>query len=107
MHTDKAHYQYTFMSIRRAHVLLPEDLLHEIDAIVGPRGRSAFLVETARNEVRRQKLLQFLDGNEPAWKDKDHPELGDQAGFWVKKLRRESEDRSSSLKDKARRSKPR
>ena len=41
------------MSTRRAHVLLPEDLLREIDAIVGPRGRSAFLVETARNEVRR------------------------------------------------------
>ena len=39
--------------IHRAHVLLPEDLVREIDAIVGPRGRSAFLVETAREEIRR------------------------------------------------------
>jgi metal-responsive CopG/Arc/MetJ family transcriptional regulator len=55
------------MAPRRAHVLLPEDLLQEIDALVGPRGRSSFLAETARNEVRRQKLLQFLESKEPAW----------------------------------------
>jgi hypothetical protein len=33
---------------RRAHILLPEDLAREIDALVGSRVRSAFLVETAR-----------------------------------------------------------
>jgi hypothetical protein len=76
---------------RRAHILLPEDLLQEIDALVGPRGRSAFLVETARNEVRRHRLLQFLQSHDPAWKDKDHPELADGAGNWVRKLRVESE----------------
>jgi hypothetical protein len=81
------------MSARRAHVLLPEDLLREIDAIVGPRGRSAFLVETARNEVRRQKLLRFLESKEPAWKDQDHPELAGGAADWVRNLRDESESR--------------
>jgi metal-responsive CopG/Arc/MetJ family transcriptional regulator len=81
------------MSIHRAHVLLPEDLLREIDALVGPRGRSAFLVETARNEVRRQKLLQFLEDKEPAWKDKNHPELAGGAAAWTRKLRAESDSR--------------
>lgn len=83
---------------KRAHVLLPEDLLREIDALVGPRGRSSFLVETARNEVRRQKLLQFLESKDPAWRDtnKDHPELAQGAGAWVRKLRRESETRGPS-----------
>jgi hypothetical protein len=76
---------------RRAHILLPEDLLQEIDALVGPRGRSAFLVETARNEVRRHRLLQFLQSKDLAWKDKDHPELADGAGNWVRKLRTENE----------------
>jgi hypothetical protein len=76
---------------RRAHILLPEDLLREIDALVGPRGRSAFLVETARNEVRRHRLLQFLQSKDPAWKDKDHPELAAGAGNWVRKLRAENE----------------
>src|SRR5438034_490713 len=63
------------MSTRRTHVLLPEDLIQEIDELVGPRGRSAFLVDTARNEVRRQRLLQFLQNTEAAWKDEDHPDL--------------------------------
>jgi hypothetical protein len=76
---------------RRAHILLPEDLLREIDSLVGPRGRSAFLVETARNEVRRHRLLRFLQSKDPAWKDENHPELASGAGNWVRKLRAESE----------------
>jgi hypothetical protein len=76
---------------RRAHILLPEDLLREIDALVGPRGRSAFLVETARNEVRRHRMLQFLQSEDPAWKDEDHPELANGSGNWVRKLRAENE----------------
>ena len=74
----------------RTHVLLPEDLVREIDALVGPRGRSAFLVETATNEVRRRRLLEFLRNDEPAWNDK-HPELADGSGKWVSVLRSESD----------------
>jgi hypothetical protein len=79
------------MHTHRAHILLPEDLVHEIDALVGPRGRSAFLVETARNEVRRQKLLRFLDSKDPAWKDENHPELKKGTESWVSNLRKESD----------------
>jgi hypothetical protein len=81
------------MSTHRAHILLPDDLLQEIDALVGPRGRSSFLVETARNEVRRRKLLQYLEGKNPAWKDEDHPELANGSARWVRKLRKENETR--------------
>ncbi|HEV2194266.1 MAG TPA: hypothetical protein VGR55_01705 [Candidatus Acidoferrum sp.] len=79
------------MKTKRAHILLPQDLVREIDAIVGPRGRSAFLVETAREAVRRKKLLRFLDSDAPAWKDADHPELVRGAGSWVHELRQEGE----------------
>jgi hypothetical protein len=81
------------MKTKRAHILLPYDLVREIDAIVGPRGRSAFLVETAREAVRRRKLLQFLESDAPGWKDADHPELGKGAAAWVRQLRRESDKR--------------
>lgn len=87
------------MATRRAHVLLPDDLLREIDSLVGPRGRSAFLVETARTEVRRQKLLQFLESKEPVWKDKAHPELANGAANWVRNLRSESDTRLVSRQD--------
>jgi hypothetical protein len=59
--------------------------------MVGPRGRSAFIVETARKEVRRQRLLDFLSSDEPAWKDEHHPELAEGAAKWVHKLRAESD----------------
>src|SRR5712671_1841119 len=83
------------MKTKRAHVLLPQDLVKEIDSIVGPRGRSAFLVETAREAVRRKKLLRFLENDTPAWKDADHPELARGAGAWVQELRQESERNST------------
>lgn len=72
---------------KRAHVLLPEDLLADIDALVGPRGRTAFLIEVLRNEVNRRRLLQMLSNPEPIWKDEDHPELADGAEAWVRRMR--------------------
>jgi len=63
------------MGALRAHITLPEELVAEIDAAVGPRGRSAFLVETAQAELRRRRLLAFLGDPKPVWKDEDHPEL--------------------------------
>jgi len=77
----------------RAHIIVPGDLLREIDALVGPRGRSAFLLETARQEVRRRKLLRFLESEEPAWEERHHPELEAGSGVWVREFRRQSEAR--------------
>jgi hypothetical protein len=88
-------------STHRAHILLPDDLVSEIDALVGPRGRSAFLVETARNEVRRRALLGFLRDREPAWKDEDHPELAEGSAVWVRRSRAE-DDASRSRKQSKR-----
>jgi hypothetical protein len=90
---------------QRAHILIPGDLLREIDALVGPRGRSAFLLETARQEVQRRKLLRFLESERPAWKAEDHPELAGGAGAWVRQLRQQSEKHGSdSVDERPRRS---
>jgi len=48
-------------------------------------------VETAREAVKRRKLLAFLESGEAAWKDEDHPELAKGSAAWVRTLRRESE----------------
>ena len=47
--------------------------------------------ETARELVRRKRLLRFLESGIPAWKDADHPELACDAARWVRELREESE----------------
>ena len=79
------------MATSRTHIVLPSDILRDIDTLVGKRGRSAFLAEIARQEVRRRRLLAFLDRREPAWKSKDHPELKKGAAAWVSKMRKEEE----------------
>ena len=90
------------MATVRAHVVMPEKLAKDIDALVGPRGRSAFLVETAEKEVKRRKLLAFLESEEPVWKDEDHPDIAEQgAAAWVHNLRREQSSRQKRLDELA------
>jgi hypothetical protein len=79
------------MATKRAHVVLSEDLVTQIDKIVGSRGRSSFLADLARREIKRRHLLEVFKNQEPIWKDEDHPELKDGAAEWVRKMRDESE----------------
>ena len=79
------------MPFTRTHVILPSEVVREIDALVGKRGRSAFLAEVARQEVARRKLLAILDRPGPVWRSEDHPELKHGAAAWVSKMRREEE----------------
>lgn len=81
------------MATRRAHIVLPENLVRQIDRIVGARGRSAFLAELARREIKRRHLLEMFRREEPIWKDEDHPELKEGAAEWVRKMRAQSEVR--------------
>lgn len=88
------------MGTQRAHIVLPDDLITEIDSLVGPRGRSAFLVETAQAELRRRKLLAFLRSNQPAWPDVNHPELSSGSAAWVRRLRKQSDARVTTVPQK-------
>ena len=78
------------MATLRTHINLPEELAKDLDELVGPRGRSAFLVETAAKEIKRRKLLAFLESDEPVWRDENHPELVETGtAEWVRSLRQE------------------
>ena len=88
----------------RVHVVIPEELARDIDALAGKRGRSAFLVETAEQEVRRRKLLAFLDRKEPAWRAEDHPEIAEQgSAAWVHKLRQTKSSRQERIEQAGKR----
>jgi len=79
--------------------MLPEDLLSEVDTLVGQRGRSAFLAEIVRQEVHRRKLLAALRDARGSWKTEDHPELQDGPEAFVERLRIENDKRLESLAD--------
>jgi hypothetical protein len=81
------------MNTKRTHVVLSEQLVKEIDAVVGSRQRSSFISQAAEKELTRRRQLAALGAVAGAWKDKDHPELKQGAAEWVRKLRRENERR--------------
>lgn len=80
------------MRRQRTLVQFPPEVVAEIDKIVGARRRSAFLVDLAKREIKRQRLLKVFENREPIWKDEDHPDIGDSAS-WIRQMRAESEAR--------------
>jgi hypothetical protein len=74
-------------------VILPVEVVADIDKLVGKRGRSAFITEVARDEILRRKQRNALRKSAGAWKDKDHPELKQGSAAWVNRMRAESEER--------------
>ncbi len=81
------------MRNRRTHVIMPNQLVEEIDHLVGKRSRSQFLVQAATYELKRQRQLAALKAATGAWKLIDHPELKAGALAYQRKLRAESEHR--------------
>jgi metal-responsive CopG/Arc/MetJ family transcriptional regulator len=77
------------MHHKRAHLVIPDDLLTDVDALVGPRGRSAFITEVIREAVNRRRLLAILGSTEAVLKDADYPEFRDGSEAWVRRLREE------------------
>jgi hypothetical protein len=74
-------------STRRAHVILPIDLVADIDKLVGKRGRSAFLTELAQREIKLRRQRQALREAAGAWKSEDHPELAGGVDAWIREIR--------------------
>jgi hypothetical protein len=81
------------MNTKRTHVVLAEQLVKDIDRLVGTRQRSRFLTEAAEKELMRRRQIEALKAAAGAWKDKDHPELKHGSDAWVRKIRQESERR--------------
>ena len=78
---------------RRTHVVLSDQLVKDIDTMVGGRQRSSFITQAAEKELMRLKQIEALKAAAGAWKDEDHPELKNGSAQWVRKLRRETERR--------------
>ncbi|HXB71991.1 MAG TPA: hypothetical protein VNY05_27390 [Candidatus Acidoferrales bacterium] len=81
------------MNAKRTHVVLSDQLVKEIDTLVGSRQRSSFISEAAEKELMRRRQIAAIKAAAGAWKDKDHPELKEGSAKWVRKLRQQSEKR--------------
>ncbi len=79
----------------RTHVVIPKDLLEEVDKLVGSRRRSEFLTAAVAEKVARLKLRQAAHKLGGSLEHTDIPgwETSESSADWVRNLRRESEER--------------
>ena len=78
----------------RAHVVVEEAILKEIDRLAGKKKRSSFTEDAAKKELQRLNQLSLLKKLKGSWLDEDHPEMKGKAGTlrWVRNLRRKDDD---------------
>ena len=79
----------------RTHVRLPEELVREVDRVVGARRRSRFVEEAIRGQLKREKMATALEKVAGSLKDIDIPgwETPKAASAWVAKGRAEDDQR--------------
>lgn len=71
----------TALKGERTNVILPRDLLEEIDRVAGARRRSAFLAEAAREKLARLRFERAAAEAFGSWRDEDHPDLATEANL--------------------------
>lgn len=78
----------------RTHLVLSEEIVREIDALVGKRRRSRFVEEAAREKLKRERLLKTLRETAGVLSAEDHPEWATREGVvaWVRRLREQERD---------------
>ena len=83
----------------RAHVVVPDDLIAEVDELVGPRKRSEFFVEAVRDRLRRERLKVAAEAAAGSLVGVDTPgwETSESATEWVREQRRDWDRRIERL----------
>lgn len=84
----------------RTHVVLPKALVKKIDARVGPRQRSKFIVDLTTREIANLELLEAAEAAAGALADHVPPEWesAEAIAQWVHDLRREESPRQERIR---------
>jgi hypothetical protein len=82
----------------RAHVVLPEEMIEEIDCLAGKRGRSHFIEEAVADKLRRARMLKLLENPPPPLDPLEYPEWStpEKVSQWVHDSRRRDDEHSRS-----------
>lgn len=81
------------MALARTNLTLPEELIREVDAIAGPRGRSRYVADAVAQRVKRDRLLRALDASFGSLVPKGgRPMTRGEVSAWVEELRSEETD---------------
>ncbi len=73
----------------RTNLLLPKELVDEVDAFAGPRGRSRYVAEALTERLRRDKLRRVVAETAGAWRDHPLFPTSEAVVEWVRERRAE------------------
>jgi metal-responsive CopG/Arc/MetJ family transcriptional regulator len=78
----------------RTNLLLPKDLVEEVDRFAGPRGRSRYVAEALQTRLRRDRLKEMIERTAGVWSAEDYPEFAtsEMVVEWVRARRAEVTD---------------
>lgn len=79
------------MSVR-TNLLLPEDLVEQLDRVAGPRGRSRYVADAVRERLRRDERMAAIKAAAGLWRDHPLFPTSEAVVEWVRELRREETD---------------
>jgi len=78
----------------RTNLLLPKELVDEVDHFAGTRGRSRYVAEALRARLKRDRLEEMIEKTAGAWSPIDYPEFAtsEMVVDWVRARRAEVTD---------------
>jgi Arc/MetJ-type ribon-helix-helix transcriptional regulator len=73
----------------RTHVVLPDELIEDIDKLVGKRNRSRFIAQVMEERLRRERLLKAIHEGAGSLDMSRHPEweTPEKVAEWIGELR--------------------
>jgi metal-responsive CopG/Arc/MetJ family transcriptional regulator len=78
----------------RTNLLLPKDLVDEVDHFAGARGRSRYVAEALRARLKRDRMKEMIEATAGVLKAEDYPEwsTSEKVVEWVRARRAEKTD---------------
>jgi hypothetical protein len=59
----------------KAHLVIPQEILDEVDQVAGKRRRSLFIAQAAKEKLDRERFIRTLEETCGIWTDDRHPDL--------------------------------
>jgi metal-responsive CopG/Arc/MetJ family transcriptional regulator len=80
------------MALARTNLTLPAELLAEVDAVAGPRGRSRYVADAVTQRLRRDRLGKAIRDAAGIMAGTEEGLSRDQVSEWVDRMRSEDSD---------------
>jgi hypothetical protein len=83
----------------KAHLVIPQEILDEVDQVAGKRRRSLFIAQATKEKLDRERFIKTLDESHGIWTPDRHPDLrgtGDMETY-IRKTRDSFQKRTERL----------